>query len=282
MNEPTRQLMAVLVYPGFLTMLALGLLVALVARMEAPGGGLTRGIIATLSGHGSVALLIGALAPLGVAAWLPWPGAPTGTTRTLSDAWLVWAVLEGSYLLALLPGLQSGSSISTRAAIREAQLGTAGRLALWLALGVAVWAGPAWTLQSLPAHILAGLAALIAVPVAVGWGPFAPDHRATPGGPEGELSRAAMQLAEWGRALRATVLLTLVPLLTLPRLPQVHWGINTGLIGVVVLLLAMFGRALNGNSVRRPLLEGLRWCFWRALPLAVLAGLALIVGQRWL
>ncbi|MBA3470253.1 MAG: hypothetical protein H0T53_11495 [Herpetosiphonaceae bacterium] len=282
MNDLTRELMSLFVYPGLLTMLVLGLLVVLIARLDAPGGGLTRGIAATLTGSGSAALLIAAVAPLVVAAWLPWPGAPNGETRTLGDIWLVWAVLEGSYLLALLPGLQSATPMSTRAAIREAQLGAAGRMALWTALGVAIWAGQTWTLPSLPAHGLALLAALIALPAAVGWGPFAPDNGTTPGGAESELSRAAMQLGQWGRALRATVTLALVPLLALPRMPKVDWGINLALVLVVVLLLASIGRAINGNSVRRPLLDGLHWCFWRALPLAVLAGVVLVAGQRWL
>lgn len=281
MSESTQHLLALLAYPGLLSTVILTLLVVLIAQLAAPGGGLTRGIMSTLAGDGSALLLVAALAPAAAAALLPWPGSPLAGAWRLDRLWLVWAILELSYGLALLPGLQSPSPASMRAAMREAQLSAAGRVVFWVAIGVTVWAGD-WTWQSLPAHVLALLAATLALPSAAGWGPFAPERSIAPGGPEGDLSRAAAELAQWGRAVRTTVVTTLVPVLALPHIPATHWGFNLALVVVVTLILATIGRVMNGNSVRRPTLDGLRWCYTRALPLALLAGVAVVLGNRWL
>ncbi|HYF65536.1 MAG TPA: hypothetical protein VD886_22100, partial [Herpetosiphonaceae bacterium] len=279
MSEPIEHLLALLAFPGLLATIVLTLLVVLVGQLPAPGGGLTRGIARTLAGDGSPLLLAAALAPAAAAALLPWPGSPLDGWR-LDRLWLVWAILELSHALALLPGLQSPSPSSMRAAMREAQMGAAGRVAFWVAIGITVWAGP-WTWPSLPAHILALLAAALALPAAAAWGPFAPERSIAPGGPEGDMGRAAADLAQWGRAVRTTVIASLVPVLALPPIPDAHWGINLALAVVITLILATIGRVMNGNSVRRPTLDGLRWCYTRALPLALLAGVAVVLGNRW-
>ena len=269
-------------YPGLLTTLGLTLLVIFVARLHAAGGGLTRGMLATVRGDGSVLILLGALLPIGAAALLPWPGSALGAVRRLDTLWLAWALLETSFVLALLPGGQSASPASVRAAMREAQLGAAGRVALWAALGVALWAGDSWTIKTAVGQSLALVAALVALPAAAGWGPFAPESSIAPAGAEGDLNRQVAELAQWGRAIRTTVLITLAAVVAVPRIPQVHWGVNLALVGLMIGAGAGIGRTLNGVSVRQPLLAGLRWCYAWALPLAVGAGVALVVGQRWL
>ncbi|HEY1017200.1 MAG TPA: hypothetical protein VGE07_31085, partial [Herpetosiphonaceae bacterium] len=99
MNEITNWLIRILVYPGLLTSLILSLLVAKIAVMPTPGGGLTRGLAATLAGKSSPLLLLGALAPLLAPALLPWPGTPAPGPQLYRNLWLFWALLELSALL---------------------------------------------------------------------------------------------------------------------------------------------------------------------------------------
>lgn len=275
-----QSLLAFGLFPGLVFMVVVTLLVAAIARIHTPGGGLTRGIIATLSGRGSAALLLAALAPLAIGPWLPWPAQPRAWGQ--SDLWLAWSVLEAAHLVALIPALSNPGPLGARAAIREAQIAACGRTLVWIALGIAVWAGPTWRPETIAAHSLALLAALAALPAALGWGGFADSGDISPGGAEGGLSRAAAELAAWGRATRGAALLTLVPLLGVPRLPGLPDWANVAIVLAAVLALAGWGRMINGNSVRLPLLEALRWCWVRAVPLVALAIAALYAGRWWL
>lgn len=281
MNTLLQQLIAALLYPGMLTTMLLTLAVIGITQLRAPGGGLSRGFLAALQGKTSLNLALAALLALIAPAFLPWAGSPLATPR-LGQLWLAWALLETSFILALMPGLQSLAASSVRAAMREAQLSSAGRIVLWLALGVALWTGDNWQWNIVPARVLALIAAAMALPVALGWGSFAHDWSLTPGGPEAELNRASAELAQWGRAIRATVLLTLIPLLGFPITAGLHWSLHVALTIATTLALAGVGRYINGSTVRQPLNESLRWCYTRALPLALLSGIVLVAMQRWL
>lgn len=280
MNNTLNLIIAMLVFPGVLTTLVLTLLVAKVAGMNVPGGGLSRGIIATFMGRGSFLLALGAILPMLAAGFLPWAASPLPNPSP-SQFWTVWALLEMSYFAAVLPSLMGLSATSVRYAMRELQLAAAGRLMVWAAIVVSMWAG-AWTAQTLPAHVLAIGAALVVLPVAVGWGAFAPDTSLSPAGAEIDFSRHDAQLAQWGRAIRATVLVVTVAVFTLPKLPNVHWGMNVLVVIVTTLLIALMGRTLNGTTVRRTLPDALNWCFTRSLPITLLAVIALFLGRRWL
>ncbi len=278
MSNLGNQLIAWLIYPGMLTSLVLAVVIAWLAQLRAPGGGLRRGLQATLRGEGSSALMIAALIPLLVGATLPWPGSP----RPLApgDLWLGWALLEVSYWLALLPALQQTTVLGVRAAMREAQLSAVGRMLVWSSLGVSVWAGTPWTWATLPVHALAALAAVLALPAAFGWGTYSPANDVTPGGPEAGLSQIAAQMAHWGRVIRTTVLLSVVPVVLQQGWPDLHYALRAALVVVIMLLLAVWGRSMNGSSVRRPLLAAIRLCWTSSLPLLTIAILVLLIFGR--
>ena len=277
MSEPTAQLIALLIYPGLLSTLVITIIISWLTHMHTPGGGLSRGLVATWRGQGSLAVLCAALLPLIIAGLLPWPGSPVPWTP--GYLWLIWAGLEASYLLASLPGLYHHTPTGVRAAMREAQMNAWGRLLVWASIGVSRWIGD-WTLMYLPAQGLVLVAALLALPVAVGWGAFAPSNDITPGGAEAGLSRAAYEMAAWGRAIRVTVMLMLIPVLMLPPIEGIPLGFDIALIIVTILSLAALGRAINGHMVRRPILEAL-WLSWvRTVPLLVAAIVLLLVLKQ--
>lgn len=272
MHPMLSQLIAALAYPGLLTTLVLTVAVVMIAQLDAPGGGLSRGLLATLQGKGSLLLLISAALALIAGAFLPWPLNPIHWD--LGHFWLAIGLLEASALMALLPGLREASPAGVRAAIREAQVGGAGRIVLWSALAIVVWAGREWTWRTLATHLFALGAAGVALPSVLGWGYASPAYDISPGGVETGLNQASASMGRWARAIRSTVFLSTIPLIMLPpstMLPPV------ALIAVcvgIVLLLAGWGRVFNSTNVRRPILDVLRIGGRWAIPLLVLAAFA--------
>ncbi|NJN68806.1 MAG: hypothetical protein HC884_19935, partial [Chloroflexaceae bacterium] len=125
----------------------------------------------------SILLTAGGWICLLCSGWAGWFGP---VLLPLPALWLLaWAGLEGAFFLSLLPGLLSGPPPVVRAAIREAQVGTAGRILLWVALGAGLVLHPTGDLATPSAlspiltHVLALLTALFAFPIAAGWGPYA-------------------------------------------------------------------------------------------------------------
>jgi hypothetical protein len=124
------------------------------------------------------------------------------------------------------------------------------------------------------AHILALLVAVFALPVAVEWGPFAPETSITPEGAEQGLDEATLTLADAAAHVRAAALLatSLVALLPIGPLPP--------LAGLPLLLLAFAGISFLlasqiGNYPRLTLPGALHKCLWRALPIGAAAVLYL-------
>lgn len=264
-------ILAALLYPGLLTALAAGALYGLLLRGRA---GLPAGLAAIRSREGLAAVAGVVLAGLGLAT-MPWPLHPAG-----GRAWLWgWAAFELAFLLPLTPALLARAPAVVRAAIREAQLGTLARAILWAALGAALALHEGWTGPALAAHLLAIAAAVAALPAAIGWGPFGPEERITPGGPAAGLPDAGRALDAWARDTRATALLaaTLVACLPVGAVPP---PIGLGLIGGGLVLSAVLLRTFADRRPRLTLPAALRFCLLWPLPLALAATLALTVAAR--
>lgn len=268
-------LFALLVYPGLLLTLILATVFSMVVERRAKRQGTSRFVF---SGQ----LLLGLMSILLMAfglALLPWPLHPAADWPWVGRLALLWVVIEGAFLLPLLPGLRSAAPLVVRAASRETQLGVAGRAVVWLAIGlVLAQAGP-WSLLDLPGRAGLLLAGLLAVPAAAGVGPFGAERNLHLTGMEQGLDNAAATLLRFARSTRAAGLLAMLivaSLHTIPTQPLFALLLMLALFMVMLLLLRQ-----TAALPRLTLPAALRWCWWRALPLAVIAFVYLgLVGMR--
>lgn len=261
-------MLALLLYPGLGLAVVLALLFGWVS-----GGTLVVGRpravqlgMDSLAGLLSIALTTLALA------LLPWPLHPAAGSGWLAEGspLALWVAIEGACLVPLLPGLLAPSPFAARAASREAQIGFAGRCVLWFALGIALWSGMGWRSVEFPGRVLALLAGLLAFPAAAGIGPFGPERSLSAAGMEEGLDEVTAGLMRFARGVRGAALLAmlLVASVSLPVLePWVLLTLDVALFVVVTLLV----RRIVAGLPRLPLPNALRWCWWRALPLAVAA-----------
>jgi hypothetical protein len=268
-------LFALFLYPGLLLALVLAALFRMVAEPHVQQRGASRFAFsgALLLGVASIALMAFGLA------LLPWPLHPAPNWPWVGRLALLWVVIEGAFLLPLLPGLRSAAPLVVRAASREVQLGVAGRVVVWLAIGLALAQGGAWALMNLPGRAGLLLAGLLALPAAAGVGPFGAERSLNMTGMEQGLDDATARLLRFARTTRAAGLLAaliVASLHTVPTQPLFALLIMLALFVVVLLLLR------QTLALPRLTLPGaLRWCWWRALPLAVVALVYLsVVGMR--
>jgi hypothetical protein len=258
-------LVAILIYPGALATLLLAVLLSVAAGGRLPRAGALGGALRSAEG-------IGGLASIGlacVAAGLL--GTPLGS-MVASSLVSVWVLIEAAVLAALLPAVVSRAPLAVRAASREAQMGVAGRAVLWMAAGAG---GVAQQSPSeLPGVLLLLVAGLLAFPAAAGLGPFSPERSLSPDAPEEGLDDAAGALLPFARFTRAAALLMALVANVLPHALLGQYG---GML-VVAGLAAAAGWALRRTPElpRLTLPAALRWCWWRALPLA-LAGLVYLI-----
>ena len=249
-----------LVYPGLLWLLLLVLGVGRIAGGPASGGQAVRGMVEALAGRLRASAIAVACVTLALLC-LPWPGLP-GRSGWEPRPWAMWALVEVSALLLLLPGL-AGTSAASRAAVRELQMGVSARLPLWLVTSLLLLPGSS---PSPAILLLALLAGVFALPVAGRWWIF--DSSSLPGDVMlSEMEAALLQLH--GRvhtifwlALLATVL---VPL------PHVDPWIELLLRGGIIITGAALVRVARGRFVTATVPVALRWCWWLALPCAVAA-----------
>lgn len=263
---------AALLYPGLVTALVAGSAYAALLRGRAglPAGLGALGTREGLASAGGIALAGAGLATL------PWPLHPAGG----GPAWLwSWAAFELAFLLPLLPALMAGAPQAARAAIREAQLGALARAALWASLSVALALHGRWMGVALAAHLLALGGALAALPAAIGWGPFGPEGRVTPGGTAAGLPAEGRALETWARDVRSGALLAAVLVAGLPAgaLPP---ALGLGVVAVGLALGALLQRTFAGRLPRMTLPAALRFCLLWPLPLAAAATLALTLAAR--
>lgn len=268
-------LFALLVYPGLLLTLMLAVIFRVVAERQSMRRSAGRLVVSgqLLLGIASMVLMAFGLA------LLPWPLHPAADWPWVGRLALLWVVIEGAFLLPLLPGLRSAAPLVVRAASREAQLGVAGRAIIWLSMGLALSNGDAWLLLDLPGRAGLLLAGLLALPAAAGIGPFGAERNLNLTGMEQGLDNTAAALLRFARTTRAAGLLAaliVASVHTVPTQPLFALLIMLALFVVVLLLLRQ-----TVALPRLTLPAALRWCWWRALPLAVVAFVYLgLVGMR--
>ncbi|MCG8348787.1 MAG: hypothetical protein MI924_13535 [Chloroflexales bacterium] len=274
-------LITLLIYPGLLLALVLSVLYTMLTKgwmAQQPGVSVAprdSQVLRNLDGALNIASMV--FAGLGLML-LPWPLHQLAPGPSL---WLwSWALFEIAFVIVLLPGLLSGWPPLVRAAMRELQIGVVGRALLWTALTVGLFLRTDWSLTSLPAHVLAILAAICAFPAAVGWGPFAAETSLVLGAANQGLDSATTALVHRARDTRTAILLggSLVALLPLALMS--YW-IALWLIGLAFVLAGTTLNRLNGVFPRMTLPSALQFCWWRALPLSAAAILYLaLVGDR--
>ena len=261
-------LFAVAVYPGLLFLVVLAIVIGRLLGGPGTGGRALGGLRGALRGEVSPALAGAALLALLALTRLPWPR-PHWEPRAGVDVWILWALLEASALLALVPAWLSGEPIAGRAATRAAQLGASGRLPLWIAVAVAA------SLPDVPAPVervgvgLALLSALLALPAAAGWPPLHHDPFGV-GRVAATGSAEALALSAWTRRLWSIFWLALLATVFVP-LPPLAWYGELLMRVAVVAGLALIVTGVDGLLVNRTLPAALRWCWWLALPCALAA-----------
>ncbi len=216
-----------------------------------------------------VAAAIGLAASVIFVAFLPWPviAPPHGTPALVT----VLLALESASLLPLIAGLRAGQ-LAARAAIREAQIGTAGRCVLWLVYGALSQIDSVAPIQ-VPGVVALLAGGLLALPAACAIGPFGPERALVADGPETNMTPPAASLHRLARRVRRA----LPPLLLCAALPLAALGpLALGIqLAVYTVMVAALARLL-ADRPRLTLPAALGWCWWRALPLA-LAGMVYLL-----
>jgi hypothetical protein len=265
-------LLSLLVYPGLALVLVLALVFGWLTEGHVRLGwlrGVARGSLDGLLSLASILLAALALAllpwPLHLAAGWAWIGRPI----------TLWAALEGAFLLPLLAGLLAPAALGKRATSREAQISVAGRCVIWMAIGIALWTGIDWDARALPGRALGALAGLLALPAAIGAGPFGAERSLNAAGAEEGLDEATASLVRFARIARGAALLAILIVASLPAAMLQPWIALLLIAGLFVFVALLLNR-VAGTLPRLPLPAALQWCWWRAMPLAVV-GLVYLV-----
>ncbi len=266
--------LALLIYPGALLALLLTAVFRAVAEHEGPLPPLRglRGEAEPLLALASMVLAVLALTVL------PWPFHPAQGWSALGSPVLLWAAFEGAFLLPLIPALLSDTPVVARAAIREAQMGAAGRFVIWMAIAVGLWGGT-WAGAAALGHVLLVAAGILALPVALGFGPFAPERGLARAATEAGLQADTMDFLRWARSLRSATLTVALILGSLPLAqiqPMLALLIVVAAFAVIVLVL----RQIHGALPIMTLPRALRWCWSIALPPALVGLLFLALISR--
>jgi hypothetical protein len=164
------------------------------------------------------------------------------------------------------------------------QMSGAGRVVVWLALGTARWGGAGWAIVALPGRVLIGLAGILALPIAMGAGPFGAERSLSAAGAEEGLDEATAGLVRFaqrtrGVALFVALLIALVPPSAAGGSFSIHPSSALLLVASLFVVVSLALRQVAAVLPRFPLPTALRWCWWRALPLA-LAGVVYLAVVR--
>ena len=271
--------LGLLLYPGLALVLVLALVFGWLTEGRVRFGwrrnpDKRRGGVAWASLDGMLSLASMLLAALALAL-LPWPLHPAAGWAWLGHPVALWIALEGAFLLPLLAGLLAPAALGERATSREAQISVAGRCVVWLAIGIALWAGAGWDVRALPCRVLAALAGLLALPAAIGTGPFGAERSLNAAGAEEGLDEATASLVRFARTARGAALLAALIVASLPPVLLQPWVALLLIAGLFMLITLLLNR-ISGALPRLTLPAALHWCWWRALPLA-LVGLVYLI-----
>ncbi len=261
-------LFQLLVYPGLLWVGSLALVLIVALGRSARGTGAIRKTYHSLLGHGSLPHAMSVVLSLIAIGLLPWPATPLAPVPQL-DLWRIWAFTEASFMVALMPGLLSSLPASSRAAVREAQIGASGRATLWIAL----LAGFGWqgrTLAALAPLLLGAFAALLALPAAARWQPFGGESGLGLGDSDAHLRPEDIGVARWSHDLRSVLLIALIASVFVAA-PTLPWWQQLALKLWLALAVALVGRGLRDAAVHRTIQHALRYCWYVVLPLAAIA-----------
>lgn len=213
---------------------------------------------------------------------LPWPLHPASDHAWVGHPALLLALIEGAFFAPVFAGLLASSPLAARAVMREAQVNAAGRLALWVAAGNALWGSAGWTGLEVLGRIILFIVGGMAVVAAAGLGPFAPDTSLSPSGAEEDLDESERWLAHMARHMRAGLMLTFFVISVVPG-PKVVQPIIALIIAIAIGAVLVAGlRQVQQTLPRLTLHATVRWCLWRMLPVAVVASayLELVAGIR--
>jgi hypothetical protein len=141
--------------------------------------------------------------------------------------------------------------------------------------GVLYWANQTWQITTLPAIILAWVAAILALPAAIGVGMFRNDTALT-GMMTTGLNLSTIVLMQIATDIRAAILVLTVTTSLFPYDMPNGW-VRLGLIALTTIITMVGLRFLVRNQPFATLAAALRWCWWRALPPALLALVYLII-----
>lgn len=202
-------------------------------------------------------------------ALLPWPLHPAAGWPWVGSPIALWAALEGAFLLPALVGLLAPSTLAARAAVREAQMSLAGRLVCWLALGAGLWGVAGWTLLSCRGGCCSAWRRWRPCPPRLASARSARSAASRPRARRG-LDEATTGLVRFARSARGGALLAALAVASLPPTggsirPALALAVALALFALTALLLRRAGALLP----RLTLPAALRWCWWRALPIAV-------------
>jgi hypothetical protein len=255
---------ALLLYPGLALALVLAIVFRWLAEGRTPRPRLRFPPLSADTIAGIASIMLAALA----LALLPWPLHPVASSEWIANPLALWVAVESAFLAPLLPGLLAPAALAARATAREGQISAAGRFVVWLAIGALLWSGAGWAPAELPGRVLAILAGLLALPAAAGIGPFAAERSLSSAGAEEGLDEATADLLRFARTLRGAALLAALIVAALASAPQSP-PVALALIMALFLVLALLLRRVALALPRLTLPGALRWCWWRALPLAV-------------
>lgn len=259
-----------LFYPGLLLTVLLAFLFGWLLDRRLPSFPLR----ASLTSVDALASLISIVLAVFALALMPWPFHPAAGRGWIAEPLPLWIALEGAFLVPLLPGLLAPSPLAVRATSREAQIGTAGRFVLWLSVGALLWIGLTWHANDWLARLLFGLAAVMALPAALSVGMFGPERSLNAAGAEEGLDEAIADLVRFARTVRQAVVLALVAVALIANSADSTPAQPVLALIVVGALFVAFSIGLRFAAQRLPrvtLPDALRWCCWRALPVAVAA-----------
>lgn len=263
-------LFAYLIYPGVIpTVLGTLLFSALVTQRRLVLPSDWRKALWSVDGF---AALVSILLAVGACIYMPWPFNSAYTS--IAGPLLMWAALEIAYLLPPLAAQTASSPMVVRGAARSLQIGLAGRVVIWCVFCALYWANQDWQLNAVPAVLLAWVAAVLALPAAIGIGMFRNDTALT-GMMTTGLHLSTVALLQIATDVRTTVLVFAVTSSMIPLDMSSGWLRLGMVVGVTVLTMGVM-RFLVRNQPFATLAAALRWCWWRALPPAMLALLYLL------